>query len=63
MSLNAEYESAVKKEQIRLRIAAKWAYLNRTPAVKEYDKGRIDRLTGQPCRSSNGHYLDGWYSV
>ena len=25
-------------------------------------KGLMDRLSGQPCRSANGKYLDGWYS-
>ena len=63
MSFSTEYQLAVKKEQSRLRVAAKWAHINRTSAAKEYDKGRIDRLTGQPCRSSNGYYLNGWYSV
>ena len=25
-------------------------------------QGQRDRLDGQPCRSNNGSYLDGWYS-
>ena len=25
-------------------------------------KGQRDRLTGLPCASANGLYLDGWYS-
>lgn len=31
--------------------------------AKEWQKGRDDRLAGQPCRSANGAYLEGWYSV
>lgn len=28
-----------------------------------FAEGRSDRLAGLPCRSANGRYLDGWYSV
>ena len=28
-----------------------------------YEVGQIDRKHGEPCRSANGAYLDGWYSV
>ena len=31
--------------------------------VSDFEKGRSDRLRGLPCRSANGAYLDGWYSV
>jgi hypothetical protein len=29
----------------------------------DFQKGRADRVLGLPCRSANGAYLDGWYSV
>lgn len=28
-----------------------------------YEFGRSDRVAGHGCRSANGLYLDGWYSV
>lgn len=28
-----------------------------------FAEGRSDRIAGKPCRSANGGYLDGWYSV
>lgn len=31
--------------------------------AEHWDKGRADRLAGLPCRSANGAYLEGWYSV
>ena len=31
--------------------------------AKHWDAGRADRLSGQPCRSANGEYLECWYSV
>lgn len=30
---------------------------------KFWTEGRQDRLDGKPCRSANGAYLEGWYSV
>lgn len=29
----------------------------------QWEKGRADRLAGEPCKSANGGYLEGWYSV
>ena len=28
-----------------------------------FEHGKQDRLIGKPCCSSNGKYLDGWYSL
>lgn len=41
----------------RSEIAASVAY------DRNFDDGRHDRLSGLPCRSANGAYLDGWYSI
>jgi hypothetical protein len=30
--------------------------------VSQYRKGQLDRKLGEPCKSANGAYLDGWYS-
>lgn len=30
--------------------------------AKHWEKGRQDRLSGQPCLSANGAYLEGWHS-
>ncbi len=29
---------------------------------KYFQEGRKDRMAGQPCKSANGAYLNGWYS-
>ncbi len=29
---------------------------------RQWYKGLMDRLGGLPCASTNGKYLDGWYS-
>ena len=26
-------------------------------------RGRADRIAGRPCSSTDGRYLDGWYSL
>jgi hypothetical protein len=57
-----DYQHACDKEAQRLHIAEQWARIH-TPGLREFDQGRFDRLTGNPCRSANGSYLDGWYSV
>ena len=31
--------------------------------LKQWNIGRADRLAGKPCGSTNGAYLEGWYSV
>lgn len=31
--------------------------------AQQWDLGRADRMAGLPCRSPNGAYLEGWYSV
>ncbi len=31
--------------------------------AKQWSIGRLDRLNGEPCKSANGAYLEGWYSV
>lgn len=61
--MDREYQNACKNEAKRLEIAAKWANVNRSSRAKMFDTGRQDRLTGKPCSSANGSYLDGWYSV
>ena len=33
------------------------------PREDYFAEGRSDRIAGKPCRSANGGYLDGWYSV
>lgn len=30
--------------------------------ASEWERGRCDRLAGQPCRSASGPYLEGWYN-
>ena len=30
---------------------------------KTWEIGRADRLAGKPCLSTDGAYLEGWYSV
>lgn len=40
-------------------------HTNEKQKLKEYKvwlEGHSDRLTGQPCKSADGLYLDGWYS-
>jgi hypothetical protein len=32
-------------------------------STAQFELGRSDRLNGLPCRSTNGKYLDGFYSV
>lgn len=63
MSLDNEYALAVANEVHRLRIAEKWARVNPSEWSKQFDRGREDRVAGRPCRSANGGYLAGWYSV
>lgn len=36
---------------------------NRRWVSSKFEQGRADRIAGDPCRSANGAYLDGWYSV
>lgn len=62
-NFSSEYQQACKTEAQRLRIAEKWAQINRSPSAKAFDRGRSDRLSGKPCFSVNGRYLDGWNSV
>ena len=40
-------------------------HTNEKQKLKEYKvwlEGQSDRLTGQPCKSADGLYLDGWYA-
>jgi len=30
--------------------------------VRQFRMGQQDRKAGQPCKSTDGAYLDGWYS-
>jgi hypothetical protein len=30
--------------------------------AKQWELGRADRLAGEPCKSANGAYLEGWYA-
>lgn len=63
MGFNVEYENACKREAKRLEIAEKWAKVNLSASAKQFNQGRSDRLNGQPCKSANGDYLNGWYSI
>lgn len=63
MSFSAPFQHELKMEASRLEIAELWAKANPSSAVKNYNKGRQDRLSGAGCLSANGSYLDGWYSV
>lgn len=63
MAMDSEYQDSCVKEETRLRIAAGWAQLHRSLPATQFDQGRADRIAGKPCRSANGSYLDGWYSV
>lgn len=63
MSFNKDFELACQREADRLRVAEKWARVNLSDSAKEFDRGRADRIAGEPCRSANGSYLNGWYSV
>lgn len=60
---SADIQIALRREQQRLEIAEKWARINRSEPAKQFDKGRHDRLSGLPCSSTNGSYLEGWYSA
>ena len=63
MSFNKEFEFACLRESNRRVIAEKWAKVNLSQQAKDFNKGRKDRVAGLPCRSANGDYLDGWYSI
>lgn len=43
-------------------------YINSTRAadknrLHQWEIGRRDRIDGFPCKSTNGAYLEGWYSI
>ena len=63
MALDSTYRDAVEYEQKRLEIAEKWANAHKSIQAIQFDRGREDRVAGRPCRSANGNYLNGWYSV
>lgn len=63
MSFNKDFETACRREADRLRVAEKWARVNPSDTAREFEQGRADRIAGDPCQSTNGAYLDGWYSV
>lgn len=44
--LNSQGEGQTRKD---LKDAEKW------------EEGRTDRMRGEPCKSNNGKYLEGWY--
>jgi len=58
-----EFEVACEREAHRLLVAEKWAGVNSSNTAREFERGRADRVAGEPCRSANGAYLDGWYSI
>lgn len=39
------------------------AYFQTIKHLDQFDLGRADRVRGMACRSTNGKYLDGWYSL
>lgn len=57
------YQQACLNEASRLRIADSLARACPSVSSQRFDLGRKDRLSGKPCSSSNGDYIDGWYSV
>jgi hypothetical protein len=61
--LDSQYQDACKAEYQRLTIAEKWAAVNLSTNAKQFNKGKKDRLAGKVCASTNGNYLDGFYSV
>lgn len=63
LSFSDPLQHALDVEASRLRVAELWARANPSKATQNYNTGRQDRLNGVACRSANGSYLDGWYSV
>jgi hypothetical protein len=63
MSFSDPIQHALKMEVSRLRIAEAWAEANPNTETRNYRQGQRDRQKGAGCRSANGSYLDGYYSV